>query len=65
MKKSYHNVEKQEKQFELFPQLEKEIAAKRVELYKGIRWGTEGSQGVEGVPRRDDGGREGQGRRLA
>ncbi len=37
VKKSYRNVGKKEKQEELFPQHQKEIAAKRVELYKGIR----------------------------
>ena len=38
VKKNYRNVGKRERQEELFPQLQKEIAAKRVELYKGVRW---------------------------
>ena len=36
VKKNYRNVGKREKQEALFPELQKEIAAKRVELYK---WG--------------------------
>ena len=38
VKKSYRAVGKREKQEELFPELQKEIAKKRVELYKGVRW---------------------------
>ena len=38
VKKSYRNVGKKERQAELFPELEKEIAAKRAELYRGVRW---------------------------
>ena len=45
---------KKEKQFELFPQLEKEIAAKRVELHKGIRWGNGRVPKVEGISGCDD-----------
>ena len=38
VKKSYRSVGKREKQEALFPELQKEIANKRAELYKGIRW---------------------------
>ena len=38
VKKSYRNVGKREKQEELFPTLQKEIAEKRATLYKGARW---------------------------
>ena len=38
VKKSYRNVGKKERQAEFFPELEKEIAAKRAELYRGVRW---------------------------
>ncbi len=38
VKKSYRNVGKRERQIELFPELQKEIASKRAELYKGVRW---------------------------
>ena len=36
VKQSYKNVGKKEKQTELFPQLQAEIAKKRIELYKGV-----------------------------
>ena len=38
VKKSYRNVGRKERQEELFPTLQKEIATKRAELYKGVRW---------------------------
>ena len=38
VKQSYKNVGKKEKQTELFPQLQAEIAKKRIELYKGVTW---------------------------
>ena len=44
VKKNYRNVGKREKQEALFPELQKEIAAKRVELYKGVRWPDEAAR---------------------
>ena len=38
VKKSYRNVGRREKQEELFPALQKEIVAKRLELHKGVKW---------------------------
>ncbi len=37
VKKSYKNVGKKERHAELFPDLQKEIAARKVELFKGVR----------------------------
>ena len=38
VKKSYRNVGKREKQEELFPALQKEIATRRLELHQGVKW---------------------------